>query len=146
MHIEVGKTYVCKDLFKNSDSAKQSFYYVKGHYDVKAYVKLFKDYKKLHASEYMEVYGFKNLTNPKMEYHFNYLVRVEAPKKMLQALFTDFMYMNGINSVPYNSRNILVPENNTEALHDEMQCDLFLPGIDMKPETREHFGDIISNL
>ena len=146
MSIEVGKTYKCKDLFKNSDSTKQSFYYIKGHYDIKAYIRLLKKYKKQHESEYFEVYGFKNLTNPTMEYHFNYLVRVEAPRKILQTLFTDFMYMNGINSIPYNSRNILVPENNTEALDDRMECDFFLPGLDIKPKTREHFGDIISNL
>lgn len=146
MHVHKGDTYTCADLFKGSDAAKHHFYYVKAGYDVNKYQALFKKYKKQCEPEFFEVHGFMNLTNAKMEYHFNYLFRIQCTQHMATTVFAGFSYDYGIDRVNYNKREIFVPENNDEALQDAMQCDFFLPGMFMKPATREHLGDIMSAL
>lgn len=146
MHINKGDTYTCEDIFKGSDPVKHNFYYIKAGYDVNKYQALFKKYKKQCAPEFFEVHGFKNLTHAKMEYHFNYLFRIQGAKEMMQQIYAGFSYDHGIDRVNYNKRKIFVPENNDEALQDAMQCNFLLPGMFMKPATREHLGDIMSAL
>jgi len=149
MSIQPGGVYKCKDLFLASNHKIQKFYYVKSGFDVGKIKRLWKKYKKKYESHHFEVYGFMNLTNPKMEYHFNYLFRLEASEKIqweIQADPGDLWYNSGTNEVPYKGKQIQVPEGNDEALNDEMQCDYFLPAMNLKPKTREAFGDIFSNL
>lgn len=140
------KVYRCGDIFKGSDPTKHHFYYVKAGYDIKKYKGIFSKYKQLSKPQFFEAYGFENLTNPKMEYHFNYLFRIQGSQTIMQLIFADFTYDYGIDRVGFTKREIFVPEGNDEALDDEMKCDFFLPGIAMKPETRKHFGDIMDVL
>ena len=146
LNLKKGDAYTCEDIFKGSDPVKHNFYYIKAGYDVKRYQALFKKYKKQCEPEFFEVHGFMNLTNPKMEYHFNYLFRIQGAKEMMQQIFANFSYDYGIDRVGHTMHKIYVPEDNDEALQDEMQCDFFLPGMFMKPATREHLGDIMSAL
>ena len=146
VHLAVGKEYKCRDIFEASNPVTQHFYYVEAGWDVQRHQKMFNMYKKKFKEHFFEVYGFKNLDYPKMEYRFNYLFRIEAPKEPLEILMTDFEYSAGIHRIPYTKREIIVPEDNDEALDDMMQCDFFLPGLNIKPKTREHFADIMSGL
>jgi hypothetical protein len=57
-----------------------------------------------------------------------------------------WLYNSEIVKVQYSSTDIEVPEDNDEALQDRMQVDFLLPGMMMKPKTREHFADIMSGL
>lgn len=141
-----GSRYRCEDIFKNSDPSKHHFFYVKAGYDLNKYQSFFRKLKKQSGSNYFEVYGFKNLTNPKMEYHFNYLFRTEIAIEILQKIYSEIVYDRGITYVSYSDKEVVVPENNEEALDDEMECDFFLPNIAMKSKTREHFGDIMGSL
>lgn len=139
---EVGKKYKCEDLFKVSNYKNQDFYHVKAGFDKNKYANLFRKFKKGNPSAQIEVYGFKNLTNPKLEYHLSYLFRITSTVNILSKINTDLQYDSGILFVPYSDEGIVVPDD--EGLYDEMKCDLFLPHIEMKPETRKHFGDIFS--
>lgn len=141
-----GGIYKCGDIFKSSDSSKHHFFYVKAGYDLNKYKSFFRKLKKQSGSNYFEVYGFKNLTNPKMEYHFNYLFRAEIVHEILQKVYVELVYDFGISYVSYSKKEVNVPAGNDEALDDEMECDFFLPNIAMKPGTREHFGDIMGSL
>ena len=148
LHLKKGDVYTCADIFQGSDPVKHNFYYIKAGYDVNKYQMLFKQYKKKSEPNFFEVHGFMNLTNAKMEYfrHFNYLFRIQGAKQMMQQIFADFSYDYGIDRVGHTMHKVHVPEDNDEALQDEMQCNFFLPGMHMKPKTQEHFGDIMSGL
>ena len=141
-----GGVYKCEDIFKVSDPTKHHFYYVKAGYDIKKHQSIFRKYKKQSEPVFFEVYGFKNLTNPKMEYHFNYLFRVQGHREIMQQIFAGYTYDYGIDRVGFTKREIFVTDDEDEALEDEMECNFFLPGMFMKPATRKHFGDIIDTL
>ena len=141
---EEGKTYLCEDIFNLSNYKKQDFYYVRAGYGEQEFVEWFREYKLTEKNKNIEVYGFKNLTNPKMEYNYSYLFRITSDVKTLAAIYNSLQYTRGIQFIPYSEEGVVTPEGNDDALKDIMLCDLFLPHIDMKPETRKHFGDIFS--
>ena len=146
VHVAMHGEYKCRDLFEASNPVTQHFYYVKAGWDVQRHQKMLNMYKNKFKQHFFEVHGFMNLDNPKMEYHFNYLFRIEAPREPLQIIITDLEFSSGMHRIPYSKKEIVVPENNDEALDDMMQCDFFLPGLNIKPETREHFADIVSGV
>lgn len=146
VHLAMGEVLTVEHIFAMSNPKVHAFYYVKAGWDAKKYQKWIARYKKTLPQEFVEVWGFKNLDNAKMEYHFNYLLRIQAPKHCMHQLQEYWLYNSEIVKVQYSSTDIEVPEDNDEALQDRMQVDFLLPGMMMKPKTREHFADIMSGL
>jgi hypothetical protein len=143
LDFNVGDTYICKDIFAKSNPIKHHFYYVKAGYGPEFFKKVF---KKLNRHRGLEVFGFKNLDYPKMEYRFTYLFRISGTKEALDYIEDSFQYKSEFNRVAYTKKEVIVPAGNDEALDDKMECDLKLAQYNLDKETEQQWGDIASEL
>ena len=143
LDFNVGDTYICKDIFAKSNPTKHRFYYVKAGYDSDYFKRVF---KKLNRHRGLEVFGFKNLDYPKMEYHFTYLFRFSGTKEALDYIETSFRNNYKVDRVPYTREEIITPEANDEALDDKMKCDLKLTQYNLDKDTEQAWGDIAGEL
>jgi len=147
-----GETYVCEDIFKmskNSIQKQYDFYYLKAGFDGSSkYQNYFKKFKKENPNKIIEVYGFKNLSNPSTEYHFCYLFRVEAKKNVLVLMdkYIDDLNDSYISFAINDELYVSTPAGHDETLHDIMMCDFFLPAIPLDKKTRSKFGEFIDVL
>jgi len=143
LDFNVGDTYICKDIFAKSNPTKHHFYYVKAGYGPEYFIRIF---KKLNKHRGLEVFGFKNLSNPKMEYHFTYLFRLSGTKDALYYVQSSLLYKSEFERIAYTKKEVLVPEANDETLDDRMECDLKLTQYNLDKETEQQWGDIAGEL
>ena len=81
-----------------------------------------------------------------MEYRFTYLFRFSGTKEALDYIETSFQNNYKVDRVPYTKKEVIVPEDNHEALDDEMECDLKLAQYNLDKDTEQAWGDIAGEL